>query len=113
MTFIKRILMNKNIEVLAAEYDSATGVFNDIYDIWCNISYSSYILNDLYDSKTSFGTNLSEWFKVRVIPSWRDKLDLLLHKYQYITGYSDIRINRLCILLNRQIEKLKEIIKNG
>lgn len=56
---------------------------------------------------------MSEWFKVRVIPSWRDKLDLLLHKYQYITGYSDIRINRLCILLNKQIEKLKEIIKNG
>ena len=33
MTFIKLILMNKNIEVLAAEYDSATGVFTDIYDI--------------------------------------------------------------------------------
>ncbi len=173
MIFIKRILMNKNVEVLVAEYDSATGVFTDIYDI-CNIRYSPYILNDLYDSnnfdKTSFRTNLSEWFKGRGIPSWRDKLDLLLHrlnidyydieemhisgegklfyeiklfdeiikvvkdikrididklndfpewfdnllhKYQYITGYSDTRINRLCILLNRQIEKLKEIIKNS
>lgn len=30
--------MNKNIEVLVAEYDSATGVFTDIYDV-CNIRY--------------------------------------------------------------------------
>lgn len=36
--------------------------------------------------------------------------DYLLHKYQYITKFFDIRINRLCILLNRQINKLKEII---
>ena len=48
--------------------------------------------------------------KLNDLPEWFDNL---LHKYQYITGYSDIRINRLCILLNRQIEKLKENIKNG
>ena len=40
---------------------------------------------------------LAEWF------------DDLLHKYQSYTGFSDIRINRLCILLNRQINKLKEL----
>ena len=40
---------------------------------------------------------LVEWF------------DDLLHKYQSYTGFSDIRINRLCILLNRQINKLKEL----
>lgn len=33
----------------------------------------------------------------------------LLHQYQHLTGYSDARINKLCILLNRQINKLKEI----
>lgn len=40
---------------------------------------------------------LVEWF------------DDLLHKYQSYTVFSDIRINRLCILLNRQINKLKEL----
>ena len=40
---------------------------------------------------------LVEWF------------DDLLHKYKSYTGFSDIRINRLCILLNRQINKLKEL----
>ena len=34
----------------------------------------------------------------------------LLHQYQYLTHYSDTRINRLCILLNRQINKLRELI---
>ena len=48
--------------------------------------------------------------KLNDLPEWFDNL---LHKYQYITGYSDIRINILCILINRQIEKLKENIKNG
>lgn len=80
---MKRILMNKNIEVLAVEYDSATGVFTDIYDIY-NIEYSPYILNCFYNKndfdKTSFRTNLSERFKERQIPSWRDRLDLLLHR---------------------------------
>ena len=41
---------------------------------------------------------LVEWF------------DELLHKYQYITKMSDTRINRICILLNRQLNKLKELI---
>ena len=39
-----------------------------------------------------------------------DWFDDLLHKYQYLTHYSDTRINRLCILLNRQINKLRELI---
>ncbi len=83
MTFIKHILMNKNIEVLSTGYDSATGVFTDIYDIY-NIEYSPYILNCFYNKddfdKTSFRTHLNEWFKGRKISSWRDRLDLLLHR---------------------------------
>jgi len=80
---MKCTLMNKNKEVLMAEYDSANGVFSRIYEVY-NIDYAPYILksfyieNDLND--TPFRTNLSEWFKGRGIPSWRDKLDLLLHR---------------------------------
>ena len=44
---------------------------------------------------------LVEWF------------DELLHKYQHITRFSDIRINRLCIILNRQINKLKKMINSS
>ncbi len=42
-----------------------------------------------------------------------DDFDNLLHKYQNITNMSDRRINRLCVLLNRQINKLKELIENN
>ena len=89
---MKCILMNKNTEVLVAEYDSANGVFSKIYDVY-NINYAPYILksfymeNDLND--TPFRTNLSEWFKGRGIPSWRDKLDLLLHRLD-ITSPSEL-----------------------
>ena len=37
----------------------------------------------------------------------------LLHKYQHITNMSNTRINRICIILNRQINKLKDIIKTS
>ena len=43
--------------------------------------------------------------KLDGIVEWFDDL---LHKYQYITNFSDTRINKLCILLNRQINKLKK-----
>ena len=36
--------------------------------------------------------------------------DNLLHEYQYLTNYSETRINRLCLLLNHQINKLQELI---
>ena len=48
--------------------------------------------------------------KLDGIVEWFDEL---LHKYQNITGFSDTRINRLCILLNRQINKLKELQENS
>ena len=44
---------------------------------------------------------LVEWF------------DVLLHQYQSLTKMSDKRIERTCILLNRQINKLKELILNN
>ena len=72
-----------------------------------NIDYALYILRNWAD-KEKLRIKLCSWFRGRGIPSWRDKLDILLHKYQSYTGFSDIRINRLCILLNRQINRLKE-----
>ena len=51
------------------------------------ISKSFYIENDVND--ISFRTNLSEWFKGRGIPLWRDKLDLLLHRLN-ITAPSEL-----------------------
>lgn len=38
------------------------------------------------------------------LPAWFDDL---LHQYQHMTYYSDQRIHKLCILLNRQIHNLK------
>ena len=84
---MKRILMNKNKEVLVAEYDSGVGVFTEVYDIY-NIDYAPYILKSFYNddnfNDTSFRTNLNKWFQGRGIPSWRDKLDLLLHRLNII-----------------------------
>lgn len=85
---MKVILMNKNTKILEAEYDSATGVFTQIYEVY-NIDYAPYILKGYYIkdeiNDTPFRTNLSDWFKGRGIPSWRDKLDLLLHRLNIIT----------------------------
>ena len=39
--------------------------------------------------------------------------DDLLHKYQNITNMSDRRIHLLCVLLNKQINKLKSLIENS
>ena len=51
----------------------------------------------------------------RIDPSKLDgvveEFDELLHQYQNITGISEDRINKLCILLNRQIIKLTEMIR--
>lgn len=86
--FMKCILMNKNTEILVAEYDAATGVFTKVYDVY-DIDYAPYILKSFYDkndiNNIPFRTNLSEWFKGRGIPSWRDKLDLLLHRLNITT----------------------------
>ena len=85
---MKVTLMNKNTKILEAEYDSATSGFTKIYKIH-NINYAPYILNNYYNesdiNNIVFRTNLSDWFKGRGIPSWRDKLDLLLNRLNIIT----------------------------
>ena len=80
---MKCVLMNKDIEVLVAEYDDVIKAFTQILEVK-NIDYAPYILHSFYDenniNNNPFRINLSEWFKGRGIPSWRDKLDLLLHR---------------------------------
>lgn len=80
---MKCILMNKNVEVLVADYDDAVKAFIKIIEVK-NIDYAPYILVSFYEkndeNNNPFRTSLSDWFKGRGIPSWRDKLDLLLHR---------------------------------
>ena len=42
-----------------------------------------------------------------------EEFDNLLHKYQHLTKISDKRIYRLCVLLQRQINKLKKLIEEA
>ena len=87
---MKCILMNKNVEVLVAEYNDTSKFFDYIYEVK-NIDYAPYILKSFYIENdindTPFRTNLSEWFKGRGIPAWRDKLDLLLHRLNITAPY--------------------------
>ncbi len=87
---MKRILMNQNKEVLVVEYNETSKFFDRIYEVK-DINYAPYILKSFYNEKdidnTLFKTNLSEWFKGRGIPAWRDKLDLLLHRFNITAPY--------------------------
>ena len=87
---MKCVLMNKNTEVLVAEYNETSKFFDKIYEVK-SIDYAPYILKSFYIENdmndTPFRTNLSEWFKGRGIPSWRDQLDLLLHRLNITAPY--------------------------
>lgn len=76
---MKCILMNKNTKVLSADYQPSLGVFTDIYDIY-NIDFAPVILKNVYNKEKDLKIILSNWFKGRGIPLWRDDLDLLLSK---------------------------------
>ncbi|MBQ9318711.1 MAG: hypothetical protein IJR82_03695 [Bacilli bacterium] len=60
---MKVMLMNKNTQILEAEYNSATSGFTKIYEVY-NIDYAPYILNFFYIkddiNNTIFRTNLSD-----------------------------------------------------
>ncbi len=85
---MKCVLMNKNTEVLLAEYNTVSKFFDEIIEVY-HIDYAPYILKSFYEkddfNNNPFRMNLSEWFKGRGIPSWRDKLDLLLHRLDITT----------------------------
>ena len=72
--------MNKDTKILKANYDEQIGVFVDILDV-LNIEYAPYILLTSYNKdKNNLRVDLNKWFTGRGIPSWRDKLDILLHR---------------------------------
>ena len=85
---MKVVLMNKNTEILIAEYSEEAKFFTEISDVK-NIDYAPLIIKHKYEEEQgdtySFRTYLSDWFQGRGIPSWRDKLDLLLHRLDIIT----------------------------
>ena len=85
---MKCILMNKNTKILITEYNENSNFFDEIYEV-INIEYAPYIVKSYYVendiNNSSFRMNLSQWFKGRGIPSWRDKLDLLLHRLNIST----------------------------
>ena len=62
---MKCILMNKNVEVLTAEYNETSKFFDRIYEVY-DINHAPYILKSFYMeddiNDTPFRTNLSEWF---------------------------------------------------
>ena len=84
---MKCILMNKNREILVVEYDTITKGFNKLYEIK-DISFAPFILENFYKhnkDENKLLEQLTEWFKGRGIPSWRDDLDLLLAKLNIST----------------------------
>ncbi len=74
--------MNKNKEVLILEYNTVFNIFDRMYEI-IDIDYALLILKKYYEKdkdELSLLNKLTEWFKERGIPAFRDKLDLLLHR---------------------------------
>lgn len=82
---MKCTLMNKNKEVLIAEYNDTLKVFTDIYEVK-NIEYAPLIVFNSYLVDNNITPILTNWFKGRGIPSWRDDLDLLLAKLNVTTS---------------------------
>ena len=79
---MKCTLMNKNTEIALLEYNEVLSGFDKIYEI-IDINYAPLILKKYYEESKDelfFLRKLGEWFKGRGIPSWRDKLDLLLYR---------------------------------
>ncbi len=80
---MKRILMNKNVEVMTLEYDSISCSFTKIYNV-SNMEYAPYIISRISNDNDALLKRVSRWFLGRGIPSWRDRLDLLLHRLNII-----------------------------
>lgn len=81
---MKCILMNKNTEILVAEYNSVSKFFDEIIEIK-NIDFAPLLLKNAYERNENFREELSDWFKGRGIPTFRDNLELLLAKLDVST----------------------------
>ena len=85
---MKCIFMNKNTEIALLEYNEVLSGFDRIYEI-IDINYAPLILKNYYEEENDelfFLRKLDDWFKGRGIPSWRDKLDLLLQRLNIETA---------------------------
>ena len=74
--------------MLVCEYNTNLNVFDKMYEI-INIEYAPLILKNYYEEDKdtlALLRRLTEWFKGRGIPSWRDKIDLLLHRLNIETA---------------------------
>jgi hypothetical protein len=80
---MKCILMNKDVEVMSLEYDSISCSFTKIYNV-SNMEYAPYIISRISNDNDALLKRVSRWFLGRGIPSWRDRLDLLLHRLNII-----------------------------
>ena len=80
---MKCILMNKDVEVMTLEYDSISCSFTKIYNV-SNMEYAPYIISRISNYNDALLKRVSRWFLGRGIPSWRDRLDLLLHRLNII-----------------------------
>lgn len=80
---MKCILMNKDVEVMSLEYDSISCSFTKIYNV-SNMEYAPYIISRISNDDDALLKRVSRWFLGRGIPSWRDRLDLLLHRLNII-----------------------------
>ena len=76
---MKCVLMNKNCEVLVLEYAENLSVFTDIYEIK-NIDYAPLVVYNNYKKNNDLLKPLSDWFRNRGIPDFRDKIDILLSR---------------------------------
>ena len=82
---MKCVLMNKNTEVLVLEYNEKVTVFTDIYEIK-NLDYAPIIIKQALTNGENDINVVTEWFKGRGIPSWRDDLDILLSRLNITTA---------------------------
>ena len=92
--------MNKNTEILVAEYNEVLKVFTKIYETK-NIEYAPLIIYNSFSKNIDITPILTDWFKGRGIPSWRDDLDLLLAKLN-VTSPDDLLDKAFALSLSDQ-----------
>lgn len=76
---MKVILMNKEQQVLVAEYLESLAGFSEVYQV-VNIEFAPVIIYKAYMANEDLPKTLTEWFRGRGIPEGRDKLDMLLDR---------------------------------
>lgn len=97
---MKCILMNKNTEILVAFYDEELKVFSEVVEVK-NIDYAPIVLKTSYLEKDTFRMDLTDWFRGRGIPNWRDKLDILLTRLN-VTYPTDLLDKAFALSLSDQ-----------